>query len=237
MQLDTSLKKNSLLETDPAHIRIRKRILDAGYRFHANDNIADFIEEGELDSLRAELEQKLEDVLSTLIIDTRNDHNTHGTAKRIAKMFLHEIFRGRYEHAPDITTFPNASELDELLIVGPINIRSTCSHHFCPITGKLWIGVMPSKSSSLSGLSKYSRLSEWIMNRPQIQEEAISMLADELENRLAPDGLGIVIEASHYCTSWRGIKEEGMLMRNSIMRGVFLENSTLRQEFLSLIRS
>lgn len=217
--------------------RIRLRIQEAGQRFHANDNIAAFIHDGELDELRLEVERNLQDVLRSLVIDTQNDHNTAETAKRVAKMFVNEVFRGRYEKAPTATAFPNVSQLNELMIVGPITVRSACSHHLCPILGKVWIGILPNASSDLIGLSKYARLAEWVMNRPQIQEEAVVMLADELEHRIRPDGLAIVMEASHLCMSWRGVKDDGALMRNSIMRGAFLKDSTLRGEFLSLLRN
>lgn len=215
--------------------RIRARLLEAGQRFHANDNIATYIYDGELDELNHEVEGRLREVLHALVIDTDSDHNTADTARRVAKMFVREVFRGRYEPAPTVTEFPNVSKLNELMIVGPITVRSACSHHLCPIVGKVWIGVMPNSSSALIGLSKYARLSEWIMNRPQIQEEAVMMLADELEQRMKPDGLAVVMEASHFCMHWRGVKDAGSLMTNSIMRGAFLKDATLRREFLSLI--
>lgn len=216
--------------------RITKRLLQAGQRFHANDNISAFIREGELDALRAEVEQELHKVLRALVIDTHHDHNTAETAKRVAKMFVNEVFRGRYEPAPSTTTFPNVSQLNELMVVGPITVRSACSHHLCPIMGKVWIGVLPNAESDLIGLSKYARLAEWVMNRPQIQEEAVVMLADELEQRIRPDGLAIVMEASHFCMHWRGVKDADTLMKNSVMRGNFLKDAALRSEFLNLIR-
>lgn len=150
-------------------------------------------------------------------------------------MFLDEIFRGRYEAPPSLTAFPNVSHLDELIVVGPVTVRSACSHHLCPIMGRLWVGVMPKLSSDLIGLSKYVRLAEWIMNRPQIQEEAVTMLANELETCIRPDGLAIVMEATHFCMHWRGVKDDGALMRNSVMRGAFLDDAALRLEFLNLI--
>lgn len=121
------------------------------------------------------------------------------------------------------------------MVVGPIRIRSACSHHLCPIMGRLWIGVLPSASSDLIGLSKYARLADWIMSRPQIQEEAVVMLADELERRVRPDGLAVVIEADHLCMHWRGVKDAEARMKNSVMRGAFLADAALRREFLGLI--
>ena len=219
----------------PVSLKIRERLRAAKERFHANDNISAYIQPGELEQLKTEVEQKMLDVLNALVIDTDRDHNTRDTAKRVAKMYLTEVFRGRYMPEPDVTEFPNAERLNELMIVGPITVRSACSHHLCPILGKLWIGVMPNEHSNLIGLSKYVRLSDWIMSRPQIQEEAVTRLADLLHERLQPDGLAVVMEAEHYCMKWRGVKESDSKMINSVMRGSFLKDPNLRREFLSLL--
>ena len=222
-------------EGTPVSVRIRERIRVARKRFHSNDNIADFIEDGELDELKAEVEAKMQDVLRSLVIDTDSDHNTSDTAKRVAKMFLTEVFRGRYVAMPSVTEFPNVSRLNELMIVGPVKVRSACSHHLCPILGRVWIGVLPNEHSNLIGLSKYARICEWIMSRPQIQEEAVMMLANELQDRVKPDGLAIVMEADHFCMHWRGVKDDESMMTNSVMRGAFLKDANLRREFLSLL--
>ena len=219
----------------PVSERIRYRLVSAGCRHHANDNIAAFIEPGELDALQAEVQAKMQEVLKSLVIDTESDHNTQETAKRVAKMFLREVFAGRYAAAPSVTEFPNVSRLNELMIVGPITVRSACSHHLCPIMGKVWIGLLPNEHSNLIGLSKYARLCDWIMSRPQIQEEAVTMLANELQERVQPDGLALVMEADHFCMHWRGVKDSESKMTNSVMRGAFLKDANLRREFLSLI--
>lgn len=215
--------------------RIRARLVQAGQRWHANDNIAAFMRDGELDELRAEVQDKLQDVLHALVIDTDDDHNTRDTARRVAKMFVDEVFHGRYVPEPDVTTFPNVSRLDQLMVVGPIKVRSACSHHLCPILGKVWIGVLPNPDSELIGLSKYTRIAEWIMSRPQIQEEAVVMLADELERCVKPDGLAIVMQADHFCVHWRGVKDDEATMKNVVMRGAFARDKDLRHEFLDLL--
>lgn len=219
----------------PVSNRIRQRLTEASSRFYANDSIADFIEPGELEALQLEVQSKLQQVLETLVIDTRRDHNTQGTAGRVARMFITEVFRGRYSPMPSVTEFPNVEGLNELMIVGPVTVRSACSHHLCPIIGKLWVGVMPNEHSALIGLSKYTRLVEWVMARPQIQEEAVIQLADLLQEKMRPDGLAIVLRADHYCMQWRGVKDMDSKMVNSVMRGSFLKNPDLRREFLSLI--
>jgi len=219
----------------PVSIKIRERLQASRKRFHANDNIADFIEPGELEKLLDEVADKMKGVLSSLVIDTEHDHNTADTARRVAKMYVQEVFRGRFVSPPVITEFPNAEHLNELMIVGPITVRSACSHHFCPVIGKIWIGVLPNEHTNVIGLSKYARLAEWVMGRPQIQEEAVVQLADLIQVKTQPDGLAIVMEASHYCMAWRGVKDMDSRMINSVMRGAFLKDPNLRREFLSLI--
>ena len=221
--------------TLPVSARIRARIQRSGERFHANDNISEFMQPGELEALLDEVASRMREVLQSLVIDTDSDHNTQDTARRVAKMYLTEVFRGRYVPPPPVTEFPNAEHLNELMIVGPITVRSACSHHFCPILGRLWVGIMPNEHSNLIGLSKYSRLAEWIMGRPQIQEEAITQMADLLMRKVSPDGLAVVMEADHFCMHWRGVKDDETKMVNSVMRGSFLKDPTLRREFLSLI--
>jgi len=219
----------------PVSAKIRERLAQSRKRFHANDNIAGFIEPGELEQLLDEVELKMQGVLDSLVIDTVGDHNTNNTARRVAKMYVNEVFRGRYVAPPAITEFPNAEHLNELMIVGPLTVRSACSHHFCPVIGKVWIGVMPNEHTNVIGLSKYARLADWVMGRPQIQEEAVVQLADLIMEKTQPDGLAIVMEASHYCMAWRGVKDMDSKMINSVMRGVFLKDPNLRREFLALI--
>jgi GTP cyclohydrolase I len=222
--------------TVPVAQRIRQRLLRAGASFHANDNISPYVLPGELDELQAQVEHSLQAVLESLVIDTDSDHNTQGTARRVAKMFVREVFQGRYAPMPAVTEFPNYVKLNQLMLVGPIKVRSACSHHLCPILGRVWIGVLPNEQSNLIGLSKYARISEWIMSRPQIQEEAVSMLADELERCVKPDGLAVVMEADHFCMHWRGVRDDESVMTNSIMRGAFLRDESSRREFLALMR-
>ncbi|MBG1232447.1 GTP cyclohydrolase I [Aestuariivirga litoralis] len=229
------MAKNIQSSKTPVSERIRQRLLKAGRRYFANDNIADFISQDEHDQLLEEVASKMQGVLESLVIDVENDHNTKGTARRIAKMYVNEVFKGRFHKAPPVTEFPNAASLNELMIVGPITVRSACSHHFCPIIGKVWVGLMPNQHSNLIGLSKYVRLVDWILSRPQIQEEAITQIADLFMDLVKPDGLAIVMQADHFCMHWRGVKESDSLMMNSVMRGSFLKNTSLRREFLSLI--
>jgi GTP cyclohydrolase IA len=219
----------------PMSVKIRERIVAAKKRFHANDNISAYINEGELPVLLDEVTEKMQAVLQSMVIDLDHDHNTNNTARRVAKMYINEVFKGRYVPAPAVTEFPNVGHLNELMIVGPITVRSACSHHFCPVIGKVWIGVMPNEHTNVIGLSKYARLAEWVMNRPQIQEEAVVQLADLIQDLTQPNGLALVMEASHFCMHWRGVKDMDSKMINSVMRGSFLKDPNLRREFLALL--
>ena len=137
----------------PVSVKIRERLAAARQRYHGNDNIADFIQPGELDQLLDEVASKMQGVLESMVIDTDNDHNSKDTARRVAKMYLTEVFKGRYVHGPAVTEFPNAEHLNELMIVGPITVRSACSHHLCPVIGQVWIGVLPNEHTNVIGLS------------------------------------------------------------------------------------
>lgn len=204
-----------------------------GVSFSANDNIAEHLTEKEIAAIQQKVAKHFQGVLDALVIDTESDHNTKETAQRVAKMYVREVFKGRYIPAPKVTEFPNAKNLDEIYTLGPITIRSACSHHFVPITGRLWIGVLPSEK--VIGISKFVRLADWVMSRPHIQEEAAVMLADEIETRIKPKGLALIMEATHQCMTWRGVKESGTVMTTSIMRGAFRDKPEARAEFMKLI--
>ena len=214
--------------------QISARLKAAGVSFLANDNIADFILPGEMQALEAEVGDRVRDLLRSLVIDIENDHNTEETAERVARMYLHEVFKGRYHQQPKVASFPNVKELDEIYTVGPITVRSACSHHLVPIMGNCWIGIKP--GSRVIGLSKFTRVADWVFSRPHIQEEAVMILADEIEKLCEPQGLGIIIKAQHYCMKWRGVREPQTSMVNSVVRGDFRHDPSLKQEFFELVR-
>lgn len=213
--------------------RIRYRLTAMGQRFFSNDNIASAIEPGELDQLIDEVAEKMQGVLDSLVIDTENDHNSHETARRVAKMFIREAFSGRYTPEPSITEFPNVTNLDQLYIVGPITFRSYCAHHLVPITGTAYIGVLP--TDNVIGLSKFSRAIAHLAERPQIQEEFTQQVADKLEELVKPEGLAVVIRAHHMCCSHRGVKDKDQEMVTSVCRGSMLKDPSLKSEFFTLL--
>lgn len=218
----------------PASLRIRQKLEEAGVPFFANDNISEYLEEGDLNQLEVEVADKVRDLLRSLVIDIDNDHNTQETAERVARMYIHEVFKGRYHVQPKIASFPNIKNLDEVYTVGPISIRSACSHHLVPILGNCWIGIKPGEH--VIGLSKFARVADWVFSRPHIQEEAVIILADEIERLCKPKGLAILVKAQHYCMKWRGVKELQTSMINSVVRGDFRKDPSLKAEFFELVK-
>lgn len=212
---------------------IRNRFEEQGIKYFSNDSIAEYITEEEKAQLLEEVTENMEKVLQSLVIDTKRDHNTQDTARRVAKMFIKETFSGRYETKPKITTFPNVLEYDQLYVTGPITIRSVCAHHFQNIVGKAYVGIFPGEK--VIGLSKFNRLIDWIASRPQIQEEMTIQIAKAIEEETQALGVGIIIRAEHMCMTARGVKEHESDMTTSIMLGKFREDPSLKAELLSLI--
>jgi len=213
---------------------IRERLILAGKRFHSNDNISDYIVEGDLDKLQGELQEAFQEVLSRLVIDTDNDHNTNETAKRVAKMFIRETFGGRYVAAPRITSFPNIGYTG-LYMSGPISVRSTCAHHFQNIVGSCWVGIMP--QTEVIGLSKFNRIIRHIAERPQIQEEMTTQIADSLKLYAKTEHVAVVLKAEHHCMTMRGVREHESDMTTAIMLGAFQTDPALKAEFYNILHT
>jgi len=218
----------------PASVKIRQRLLAAKQRFHSNDNIADFIQDGELDELQAEVAGKLEAVLTSLVIDIDHDHNTQDTANRVAKMFIRETFSGRYREVPKVTTFPNMG-YKSLYTTGPISIRSTCAHHFQNIVGRCWVGIVPDQE--VIGLSKFNRLVHHIAERPQIQEEMTTQIAEALKQYAKTPHIAVLVKAEHHCMTMRGVREHESDMTTAIMMGAFNDDPALKKEFYDICLS
>ena len=203
---------------EPTHIdKIIRDLTDQEVRFYSNDNISDHLYATDINEIRKAVELNMREVLRSLIIDVDNDHNAQDTAKRVAKMFVDEIFYGRYQPAPKVTAFPNASNYDQIYVTGPITVRSMCAHHMMPIKGKAYIGVYP--GNNVIGLSKFNRLVDWVCSRPQIQEEMTEQIADVIEGSTNAKGIAVVVQAEHFCMTHRGVKEHESDMSTSVMRG------------------
>lgn len=213
--------------------KIRARLANLEQRSFSNDNISAAMEPGDLELLVEEVATGMQAVMESLVIDTENDHNAQGTARRYAKMLIMETFNGRYVPEPDTTEFPNVRKVDELYVVGPITMRSTCAHHHQAITGSVWIGVLPEEK--LIGLSKFHRNVNHIASRPQIQEEMTEQIADKLEVLTKPRGLAVLVVGNHLCCGHRGVKDAGSRMVTSVLRGEMRTDKSLKAEFLTLV--
>jgi GTP cyclohydrolase I len=231
--LETTTESQPMSEKHLSQV-IRERIQASGQRFHCNDNIADFIQEGEIDLLVDEVADRFQGVLTSLVIDTDNDHNTKDTARRVAKMFVKETFGGRYRVAPKVTAFPNLG-YKSLYTAGPISIRSTCAHHFQNIVGRCWVGIVP--EGEVIGLSKFNRLVHHICERPQIQEEMTTQIADALKEYAKTDHIAVVVKAEHHCMTQRGVREHESDMTTAIMLGAFNADPALKKEFYDICLS
>lgn len=212
---------------------IRKRLIDAKIDFKSNDNIFQYLEPGELEQIEKEVEQAFVHVLDSLVIDRANDHNSADTPRRLAKMFCREVFNGRYVPSPKITAFPNAAKYDQLYVVGPIAINSTCAHHWMPFNGFVWVGVTP--GSKVIGLSKFHRLCKHYAERPQIQEELCENLAAAIQEATEADGVAVLIKAKHFCVCNRGVKDTSSQMVTSKLLGKLREEPSLKQEFFQIV--
>ena len=210
-----------------------KRMTTIKHKHFANDTIFAYLDPGDVNRIEDEVTEAFQDVLEALVINTTDDHNSYATARRVAKMFVHEIFRGRYYPPPDVTAFPNAKQYDQIYMTGPITINSTCAHHFQPITGGCYVGVFPGEK--VIGLSKFNRLVDWIASRPQIQEEMTEQIADEIEKQTEAKGVAVVIKAEHFCMTARGVKEHESEMMTSVVRGMFRDEPATKAEFFSLL--
>ena len=214
---------------------LRKRMTTIRHKHFANDTIFAYLDPGDVKLIECEVADAFEDVLKALVINTIDDHNTKDTARRVAKMFVHEIFRGRYYPPPDVTAFPNAKQYDQIYMSGPMSINSTCAHHFQPITGKAYVGIFPGEK--VIGLSKFNRMVDWVASRPQIQEEMTEQIADMIEEETEAKGVAVVIKAQHFCMTARGVKEHESDMLTSVLRGMFLRNTSMKTEFFSLLNN
>jgi GTP cyclohydrolase I len=214
---------------------IKDRLEQAGTRYWAGDNISAHIQEGELDQLVDELTDKFSGVLDSLVIDQTTDPNSKGTARRLAKMYIHELMSGRYEPMPPATAFPNDSEerYDGMLVVRS-ELRSMCSHHHQPVSGVAYIGILAAQK--LIGLSKYTRIAQWCARRGTLQEELANDIAKQIMAATGSENVGVYVQATHGCCENRGIMAHSSLTQTTVLRGVFWTDHGTRKEFMDNIK-
>jgi len=214
---------------------VTRRIKDANKRYWAGDNISEFIYTGEKDKLIEEAAEKFEGVLDALIIDRENDPNSHGTARRLAKMYYNELMQGRYDRIPAATAFPNEGEnaYTGMLVVRS-ELKSVCSHHHQPVTGVAYIGIIP--NGKVIGLSKYTRIAQWCARRGTLQEELANDIAREISKATDSKHLGVYIQATHGCCENRGIMAHSSLTQTTVLKGAFKDDAGTKKEFMDNIK-
>ena len=213
--------------------KVAKRLKAKNKRFWAGDNISEYVDN--LDMLIDDLTPRFESVLKGLIIDTENDPNSHGTARRLAKMYVQETMAGRYEPAPDCTAFPNNSEdRYEGMLVVRSELRSMCSHHHQPVAGVAYIGIIA--ANKLIGLSKYTRIAQWCARRGTLQEELCNDIAREIMKATDSKDVGVYIQATHGCCENRGIMAHSSLTQTTVLLGAFKNDPGTKKEFMDNIK-
>ena len=213
---------------------IKDRIDAAGIRYWAGDNISSVLEEGDTDLLIDEAAEKFDAVLDSLIIDRANDPNSMDTGRRLAKMYINEIMRGRYFPSPKATAFPNSGHdrYDGMLVVRS-ELKSVCSHHHQPVTGVAYIGIIPGEK--VIGLSKYTRIAQWCARRGTLQEELCNDIVREIQKATDSDNVAVYIQATHGCCENRGIGAHSSLTQTTVLRGEF-HNSDVKKEFFDNVK-
>ncbi len=214
---------------------IKQRIRDAGARYWAGDNIAQFINKDEKSLLIDELTEKFESVLDSLVIDRENDPNSMETGRRLAKMYINELMRGRYEPKPNATAFPNHTDEPYTgMLVVRSELLSMCSHHHQPVKGVAYIGIIA--ADTLIGLSKYTRIAQWCARRGTLQEELAMDIAREIMAATGSTDVGVYIQAQHGCCENRGIMAHSSLTQTTVLKGAFNVDAGTKKEFFDNIK-
>ncbi len=178
--------------------------------------------------------EKFQEIMEVLGLDLSND-SLRETPKRVAKMYVKELFRGLSEDAfPKITVIENDMHYDQMVLVRDINVISLCEHHFVTIHGKAHIAYIP--KSGVIGLSKINRIADYFSRRPQVQERLTTQIADCLSHVLKTQDVAVYIQAKHYCVISRGVEDINSETITSDLRGVFKTNPATRKEFLESCR-
>tara|TARA_B100000965_G_scaffold37692_1_gene27810 strand:- start:493 stop:1179 length:687 start_codon:yes stop_codon:yes gene_type:complete len=215
--------------------KIKSRLDAAGARAWANDNISEYIEEGEKQLLIEEAMPAFENVLQSLVIDTETDPNSQDTARRMAKMYINEIMSGRYDPMPNPSSFPNYIENGyEGMLVVRSELTSLCSHHHQTVKGVAYIGIIA--GPKLLGLSKYSRIAQWVARRGTLQEELNVMIANKIQEITGTEHVGVYVQATHGCCENRGIMAHSSLTQTTVLRGAFKDEPDVRKEFIDNVK-
>lgn len=181
----------------------------------------------------SEIEEHFRQIMLTLGLDL-NDDSLRGTPKRVAKMFVKEIFGGLHpERRPSASTFENSYQYGEMLVEKNIVVYSTCEHHLLPIVGRAHVGYI--SNGKVIGLSKMNRIVEYYAKRPQVQERLTLQIVQEMQQALGTEDVACVIDAKHLCVNSRGIKDIESSTVTAEFGGKF-KNPEVRKEFLEYIK-
>ena len=223
-----------LFETPVSEI-IRNRIKENGKRFYACDNISEFIEVGETELLIDELTAKFEGVLDSLLIDRENDPNSQETGRRLAKMYINELMEGRYSKPPRIAAFPNVDSEERFtgMLVAKVELKSVCSHHHQPVTIEGWIGIIP--GTKVIGLSKYTRLAQFLARRGTLQEELTRQILETIIKETGSNDVAVMLRGTHGCMENRGCMAHDSTTVTSLMSGMF-HDASVKNEFLTYMK-
>jgi GTP cyclohydrolase I len=176
-----------------------------------------------------------EKYLDALRIDWRNDPNSDNTPKRVAKAFVNDLAAGCYNELPNVTAFPSDG-YDGMVFQGGIPVKSFCSHHHLPFSGRAHVAYIPSPSGKVIGLSKLNRIVEHYARRPQIQEGLTMQIHKAIDEICEGNkGVAVMISATHTCACLRGIKHDGCEMKTSRLSSDFLEDVATRNEFYQFV--
>ena len=179
------------------------------------------------------IEADFRKIMETLGLDLTDD-SLKGTPKRVAKMFVKEIFGGLLpERKPGMSTFENKYNYNEMLVEKDIVVYSTCEHHFLPIVGRAHVGYI--SKGKVIGLSKMNRIVEYYAKRPQVQERLTMQIVKAMQEALGTDDVACIIDAKHLCVNSRGIKDIESSTVTAEYGGAFKDNEQLRKEFISYI--
>lgn len=185
------------------------------------------------DEIKIELiEKKFREIMEVLGLDL-NDDSLKDTPKRVAKMYVKEIFKGLDpKNKPSVTLFENKYKFNQMLVEKDIALYSYCEHHFVPIIGKAHVAYF--SSGKVVGLSKINRMVQYYSKRPQVQERLTVQIANELREMLQTEDVAVIIEADHLCVASRGVQDVSSSTVTSSYHGKFLD-SNVREEFLKYV--
>jgi GTP cyclohydrolase I len=217
-------------KTDPdlGH-RVHEHLVKCGVETPTNPNSLDRKEKIDI------IEQHFTAIMNTLGLDLGDD-SLVDTPKRVAKMYVNEIFWGLdYDAFPKCTTVDNKMKYDEMVVERNVNVQSNCEHHFVVIDGVATVAYIPKQK--VLGLSKINRVVEYFAKRPQIQERLTEQVYHALQYILETDDIAVVVDAQHYCVKSRGVEDVGSSTVTSKLGGVFKSDPSVRLEFMNIVNN